>query len=117
MGFLLLTMLSTPAMAHTITLQNGGTYNYNGLVSPDGEMCCGGHDCGPVAPGDAKRDADGNLWVRRPGTYGEAPEGDWHKISPEDLPHIMLLDPSPDGRIHICVWGHQVRCLLMPNGN
>jgi hypothetical protein len=105
------------ANAHTIKLLNGQTYDYSNLVSPDGHMCCGGHDCGPVAPGDAKRDADGNLWIRRPGTYGEAPEGDWHEISAEDLPNIMLVDPSPDGRIHACIWGHAVRCLLMPNGN
>lgn len=90
----------SPASAHSI---------YEGLVNSRGQMCCGGTDCGPVSPeaGTFKRDADGNMWVRR------SPNDDWYEV---DIQNI-LPTPSPDSHIHACIWGGEARCLMMPNGN
>lgn len=93
--------LSASSAAHSI---------YTGLENSKGELCCGGNDCGPVWPANLMHGPDGTMYVRRPGTYGEPKEGNWHPIRLENI----LPVPSPDSHIHVCIWGGQARCVLMP---
>jgi len=75
---------------------------YTGLYSGRGEQCCGGLDCGPLNPVFFRHEPDGTIDVWR-GGY-------WYPVTEDRILHI----PSPDGRIHLCFWGGEPRCLIMP---
>jgi hypothetical protein len=75
---------------------------YTGLVNSQGQGCCGGQDCAPVAPADFRRDRWGDYQVFR--------DGSWLPVAPESI----LTIQSPDSRVHACVWGGEVKCLILP---
>lgn len=76
--FLGATLAVTPALAHDW---------YDERTTTDGEPCCGGEECAPLADGDVVEVAGGYL-IRSLGVT---------------VPFAQT-QPSPDGRFHACVW-------------
>jgi hypothetical protein len=75
---------------------------YTGLRNSHAQVCCGGHDCAAVPPEMAREDTDGSIEIR----YGQK----WLRVPPDNILDIT----SPDGRMHACIVGGEVRCLILP---
>lgn len=72
---------------------------YTPLQNPQGQSCCGGTDCYPTelctAPGERA-----GIMTRE---FGCMP-----------IPRARVLaTASPDGRNHVCVWGGEIRCVIL----
>lgn len=83
--------LAGPAPAHTW---------YDDRTTIEGERCCGGEECAPLADGDVAEVAGGYL-IRSLGLF--VPFAD--------------VQSSPDGRFHACVWwtpSQVVKCFFGP---
>jgi hypothetical protein len=76
--FLVATLAATAALPHDW---------YDERTTADGEPCCGGEECAPLADGDVVEVAGGYL-IRSLGVT--VPFAD--------------VQPSPDGHFHACVW-------------
>jgi hypothetical protein len=76
---------------------------YTGLTNSRGQNCCGGRDCAPVPAGMVRALPDGTLEMLIGVT--------WRPVPPES---VLFNIGSPDGRMHACVVGDEVRCLIMP---
>lgn len=70
---------------------------YRGLENAAGQICCNERDCGPLADDDVEEVTGGYL-IKSLGLT--VPYG--------------ALQPSPDGRWHVCVWGGKARCFFGP---
>lgn len=70
---------------------------YTGTENSRGQLCCGGQDCHMLADSDVKEVAGGYQvkGYARPVPYGE-------------------LQPSPDGKWHMCFWGGEIKCFFGP---
>ena len=105
-AILALVLLAGPAAAHEW---------YVGLINSEGQSCCGGADCRPVEVGQSRIAGDrieifdiaSKQWLPVPDkailTRQMAADGSIHY----DI-------RSPDGRMHACSWGGEIKCLLLP---
>jgi hypothetical protein len=97
---LVLTVLSSAALAHDIWINRGSFKN------PAGEWCCGAEDCGVVSP-KAVHAGTGGYSVVGAVTYGQAITGNSHDGPTthdnvnEVIPYSQAL-PSPDGAYWRC---------------
>jgi hypothetical protein len=77
---------------------------YNGLLAPDGSLCCGQTDCHQLDWSQVRRAPDGRLELL---------------IADHWLPvpfEAILSIKSPDGHVHAC-WpasGERIRCVILP---
>lgn len=78
--------LPTMILAHTIAPALAHDW-YDERTTADGEPCCGGKECAPLADGDVV-EGDGGYLIRSLGIT---------------VPFAQV-QPSPDGRFHACVW-------------
>jgi hypothetical protein len=85
-------MLAVLALAFVSSATRARSF-YTGLVNSQGQGCCGGQDCAPVAPADFRRDRWGDYQIFR--------DGSWLPVAPENILTIQSLD----SRVHACVWG------------
>lgn len=77
---------------------------YQGLRSPDGQLCCNGRDCAPATTCIR----DGKVGVMALGRC---------QLPGVDFPIGRVLpQSSPDGLDHSCVWGGEVKCLIQGGG-
>ena len=80
--------------------------HYTGLRNSAGQLCCSGWDCAVVLPENVRGSADTGFEVR------EAASGRWLAVPEENI----LVDVFPeDGRLHACILGGVVRCLILPS--
>src|SRR4051812_3462427 len=71
-------LVGGPASGHDI---------YEGLTNPQGERCCGGKECAPLADDDVE-EVTGGFLIRSIGIV---------------VPYAAT-QPSPDRRFHACIW-------------
>jgi hypothetical protein len=73
---------------------------YDFFTTPDGEPCCGGKECAPLADGDAV-EVTGGFRIRSLGIT---------------VPYAGVQQ-SPDTHFHACVWWtpkQEVKCFFVP---
>lgn len=92
---MMLVLASLPASAHSW---------YSGLRAPGGNICCGGNDCAPMVPGELRKEGEG---------YAVRHGGKWYSVKMS----AVLSTASPDGRAHLCFWGGEPQCLILPGGD
>jgi hypothetical protein len=84
---------------------------YDGLHNTDGEICCGGSDCGPVDDQDVTPVPGGyNLHITKfdPMASGTGP------AIYTTIPNAFAKPAKEGGQYHLCYWGGKVKCFFFP---
>lgn len=84
---------------------------YAGLKNGDGEICCGGTDCGPVLD-EFVTPVKGGYELRIP-MFDPTGSGHGPPIY-TTIPNSMAKPAKEGGVYHLCYWGNKVRCFFFP---
>ena len=100
LAFAFVCLMAQPGEAHEF---------YTGLVNANGQNCCGGHDC-KVVPAEGVRGSP--LVGFEVLNFMDQTEPQWLPV-PETS--VLIDVRPPDGRMHACIWGGEVKCLILPS--